>query len=383
MTNNQQRPLDRAAIVQAGLALVQEAGLDALTMRALGDRLGVKAASLYWHVRDRDELLDLVAEALLSDVPALEPGASWRAAARDACVALQGTVVAHRDSARLLLDVPGTLERSRLAEDLRRVLAASGLTEDDASDAAAALLFGVLLHERRRGAPASKHTPFGAPARCTIESPSRGVTLRAGTQMDVLARAVRSGAGAPQVRIHGDEVAVRRMTGARQAVVELDPARSWSIRVGGGAWSIRLRLSDLDLVGLKLDGGATRVDCILPAPRGVVPIDVSGGAVAIVLHRPPGASASAHLSAGALQVRLDGAATRIALIDSRWESVVQGGTDRYELDVSAGAIQVTLDAEAPAGARPAMAPLRRTPQEGNIAIDLLLEGIERRLAMRA
>ena len=71
MTENTKRPMagvNRAGLADAALELVQEDGLDALTMRTLADRTGVKAASLYWHVRDRDELLELMADALLARV---------------------------------------------------------------------------------------------------------------------------------------------------------------------------------------------------------------------------------------------------------------------------------------------------------------------------
>src|SRR5579884_1659010 len=89
----------RARVVEAALDLVQDAGLDALTMRALADRLGVKAASLYWHVRDRDELLELLAAALLAAVPPPPAGAGWRAAALAVCAALEDLVARRRDAA--------------------------------------------------------------------------------------------------------------------------------------------------------------------------------------------------------------------------------------------------------------------------------------------
>ncbi len=55
--------LNREAVVQAALAMLDAVGVDGLSMRALADRLGVKAASLYWHLRDKDQLLELVAES--------------------------------------------------------------------------------------------------------------------------------------------------------------------------------------------------------------------------------------------------------------------------------------------------------------------------------
>src|SRR4029077_19910430 len=69
--------LSRARLVSEALGLVQEEGLDALSMRGLADRLNVKAASLYWHVRDRRELLELLAESILGRVAPPSPGA-WR-----------------------------------------------------------------------------------------------------------------------------------------------------------------------------------------------------------------------------------------------------------------------------------------------------------------
>jgi AcrR family transcriptional regulator len=49
------------AIAEAALAVIRSGGVDGLTMRAVADRLGVRAPSLYHHVRNKSELLDLVA----------------------------------------------------------------------------------------------------------------------------------------------------------------------------------------------------------------------------------------------------------------------------------------------------------------------------------
>src|SRR2546428_921416 len=66
--------LSRSRLVSEALGLVQEQGLDALSMRGLAERLHVKAASLYWHVRGRGELLELLAQAILESVrPAPSP----------------------------------------------------------------------------------------------------------------------------------------------------------------------------------------------------------------------------------------------------------------------------------------------------------------------
>src|SRR5258708_20625639 len=74
-----QRGLSRERLVGAALELIQDEGLEGLSMRALAERLSVKAASLYWHVRDRGELLELLAESILDSVDRPRPAPGWRA----------------------------------------------------------------------------------------------------------------------------------------------------------------------------------------------------------------------------------------------------------------------------------------------------------------
>jgi len=71
--------LTRDRIVAAAVALVDESGVDGLTMRAVARRLGAGAMSLYRHVSGRDELLDLVLEAMAAEVPSTPLTGDWRA----------------------------------------------------------------------------------------------------------------------------------------------------------------------------------------------------------------------------------------------------------------------------------------------------------------
>lgn len=71
-------------IVDAALALMDEQGIGAASMRAVAERLGVRAMSLYKHFRDRDALLDAVVERIVNeladdpDVPLQPSGQGWR-----------------------------------------------------------------------------------------------------------------------------------------------------------------------------------------------------------------------------------------------------------------------------------------------------------------
>jgi AcrR family transcriptional regulator len=67
-------PLSRDRILQAGLELADTAGIEALTMRRLGDELGYEAMSLYRHVANKDDLLDGMLDLVLAE---------WELPARD------------------------------------------------------------------------------------------------------------------------------------------------------------------------------------------------------------------------------------------------------------------------------------------------------------
>jgi len=90
------------ALTDAALAVLERDGLDALSMRKVAAELGVQAPSLYWHVRHKEELLDLVADALFRDVepPPLE--GDWRARTATLATAYRTFLIGRRDAVRLL-----------------------------------------------------------------------------------------------------------------------------------------------------------------------------------------------------------------------------------------------------------------------------------------
>ncbi|MFC4118050.1 TetR/AcrR family transcriptional regulator [Nonomuraea zeae] len=78
----EQPPLSREQIVSAALDLLDAEGVDALSMRKLGTRLNAGATSMYTHVANKDELLELVVDAVYGEVevPAAADPDGWRAA---------------------------------------------------------------------------------------------------------------------------------------------------------------------------------------------------------------------------------------------------------------------------------------------------------------
>jgi AcrR family transcriptional regulator len=66
--------VDREKVVRTALGLLNEVGLDGLTLRRLAQELGVRAPTLYWHIKSKQELLDEMATTILRD-HVQDPGA--------------------------------------------------------------------------------------------------------------------------------------------------------------------------------------------------------------------------------------------------------------------------------------------------------------------
>lgn len=71
MSTTGTRPITAEIVVDVAWRIVDEHGADALTMRRLADELGVAVTSIYWHVGNRDELIDQVVTRLVADMGTL------------------------------------------------------------------------------------------------------------------------------------------------------------------------------------------------------------------------------------------------------------------------------------------------------------------------
>src|SRR5215471_5519711 len=131
-----QRTLDQAQVVRAAVALLDEIGLDELTMRRLAERLGVKAASLYRHVRSKEELLALLGDEITSEIPLPRTTGTWQEQLMDAGWNVRRGLLAHRDAARVLASTPPAgPQRLRHIEAVLRILRSAGLNDRDAARA--------------------------------------------------------------------------------------------------------------------------------------------------------------------------------------------------------------------------------------------------------
>ncbi|WP_233223810.1 TetR/AcrR family transcriptional regulator C-terminal domain-containing protein [Amycolatopsis sp. CA-128772] len=109
MTGRRGRPpreagsLSRERILREALALVDEEGLDAVSMRKLARRLGVDPMSLYNHVDGKDALLDGIAEVLLAAIPAPPPDADLRETMSALAHGFRAAMLGHSRAAPLVL----------------------------------------------------------------------------------------------------------------------------------------------------------------------------------------------------------------------------------------------------------------------------------------
>jgi TetR/AcrR family tetracycline transcriptional repressor len=138
------RPLTRERVLREALRLVDDEGLQALTMRALGSRLEVEAMSLYNHVPGKEGLRDGIRELLWEELGrSLERGAGWKDSMREVASCLWGLARHHPHAFPLILG------GDSLAEPMLRTLASGLATLEEAGferDAAANTLNAVVQY---------------------------------------------------------------------------------------------------------------------------------------------------------------------------------------------------------------------------------------------
>ena len=94
--------LSRARVLDAAIDLADREGIDAVSMRRLGQALGVEAMSLYTHVRNKDDLLDGMADALVGRIPVGRLGQGWQGTLRDTILGARAVMLRHAWAARVV-----------------------------------------------------------------------------------------------------------------------------------------------------------------------------------------------------------------------------------------------------------------------------------------
>jgi AcrR family transcriptional regulator len=151
--------LSRAAVADRALRLGDVEGLEALTIRRLAQELGVTPMALYWHFKNKDELLLGVADHALAEVRAdRSAGDGWLAQLRAMVVALVGVMRTHPCLPELLqvVDKQATASFSRASNDALALLTAAGFALEEGYWISSHLLHGSIgLVSGQPGCPAT------------------------------------------------------------------------------------------------------------------------------------------------------------------------------------------------------------------------------------
>ncbi len=122
-------PLTRDRILRAAIRTADEEGLDALTMRRLGQELGVQAMSLYNHVANKDDLYQGIVDLALSEVEVPSPEAHWKEALRQSAISAHQAFVRHPWACNLHMATPRVNdERMLWMEGVLRTLREAGFS---------------------------------------------------------------------------------------------------------------------------------------------------------------------------------------------------------------------------------------------------------------
>lgn len=146
--------LSAERMVEAAWELVDKEGVAALSTRSLAKELGVQSPALYWHVKNKQQLMGLMVEHILGDpIEALEAGGNWGDWLRSVVKEQRKALLNHKDSGIIMMSTPPT-ERLRTVvfPQLIKPLVRAGLPAPMATaagGAVASFLLGWILYEQR------------------------------------------------------------------------------------------------------------------------------------------------------------------------------------------------------------------------------------------
>lgn len=147
--------LSRDAVIERALALADAEGLDAVTIRRLGQEFGVTPMALYWHVKNKEELLDAMGDRLFAGIVMDLPAAmAWHARLRATVESLVAALRAHPAATPLAFRRVLACEEGRdLTEFVLGILRDAGFDVTQAADVARhAMQTAVMLVANEAGA---------------------------------------------------------------------------------------------------------------------------------------------------------------------------------------------------------------------------------------
>jgi TetR/AcrR family transcriptional regulator, tetracycline repressor protein len=137
-TVRSREPLTRDRVIEAALRVMDEEGLEAVSMRRVAREVGVEAMSLYHHVDDKEDLLDGICEHVMAEFDFPEPVDDWAENCRRGARSWRRLLQAHPAVMRLFAEQRGpvrSIESMRPMEYALRLLRDAGLSDRDTAQA--------------------------------------------------------------------------------------------------------------------------------------------------------------------------------------------------------------------------------------------------------
>jgi TetR/AcrR family tetracycline transcriptional repressor len=139
--------INREQVLTGALSLLDEVGLDQLTMRRLAGALGVQNGATYWHFRSKQALLEAMADTLLTGLTDDLGDRPWDGRVTELARRLRRALLSHRDGARVFssafFPLPNALA---YGEAMVAAFSSAGLSDRDAVWTADAVTYHVVAH---------------------------------------------------------------------------------------------------------------------------------------------------------------------------------------------------------------------------------------------
>ncbi|MCY1140447.1 TetR/AcrR family transcriptional regulator C-terminal domain-containing protein [Actinoplanes sp. Pm04-4] len=170
--------LSREVLIETGLRLLDEVGLDALSVRKLAAQLGVQSPALYWHVKTKQELLEGMAGAVIQSAGMGPPreGERWQEWLRRRANAYRQALLSHRDGARLITSARRAPDALHGFEEELAAMVTLGFTP------AQALSTIMTVSDYTNGFVLQEQAVTGPPSEAELTALSRLPTLLAAVQ---------------------------------------------------------------------------------------------------------------------------------------------------------------------------------------------------------
>jgi TetR/AcrR family tetracycline transcriptional repressor len=182
--------LNAGVIAQTSLSLLDEVGLEGLTMRLVAGRLGVQPGALYWHVKSKQQLLDAMASAIFADaaegLEAPFAGVSWQEWLADWSRQLRRAMLRYQDGAKVFagsnVKEPAVFRATELA---LRTLQGAGFPVRQAARSVASLLHYTVGFTIEEQAHISTLPSKDVPLQTGVDSSRYPLTAQAYAQDDL------------------------------------------------------------------------------------------------------------------------------------------------------------------------------------------------------